>query len=316
MRNVLKTATLSFLAAFPIARPVHAGVEYLANFETTYPAAAGSKIDSCGLCHTAVPQLNPYGTAFASAGHMFAPIEGLDSDGDGFTNIAEIAAHSFPGDASDTPPPAAPTPTSTNTAPPRTATATGTSLRSPTATLTGVPGTPTATATRGPARCPGDCNGDGMVTIDELVTLVNITLNSADVATCPAGDRDDNGTVTIEEMVLAMATTLRGCPFVPTSTPTTSPPGSTSTPTSSPPGQTSTPTSTPPQPTNTPTATPPEPTAPPAGRTGTLQGTVTNSLTAAPVAGATVTLSPAIPGIMISTAADGTYSAELPIGVY
>lgn len=316
MRNVLRTAALGLLAAFAIARQAHAVSGYLANFETTYPAAASSRIDSCSLCHTAVPQVNPYGTAFASAGHMFAPIEGLDSDGDGFTNIAEIEAHSFPGDASDTPPPAAPTPTSTNTAPPRTATATGTSLRSPTATLTGVPGTPTATATRGPATCPGDCNGDGMVTIDELVTLVNITLNSADVATCPAGDRDDNGTVTIEEMVLAVATTLRGCPFVPTSTPTTSPPGSTSTPTSSPPGQTSTPTSTPPQPTNTPTTTPPEPTATRAGSTGTLQGTVTNSLTAAPVAGATVTLSPAIPGITISTAADGTYSAELPIGVY
>ena len=43
---------------------------------------------------------------------------------------------------------------------------------------------------------------------------------------------------------------------------------------------------------------------------------MTNSLTGGPVAGATVTLNPAIAGVTISTAADGTYSAELPIGVY
>jgi hypothetical protein len=47
-----------------------------------------------------------------------------------------------------------------------------------------------------------------------------------------------------------------------------------------------------------------------------LQGTVTNSLTSAPVEAATVTLSPAVSGVSITTAADGTYSAELPIGAY
>ena len=43
---------------------------------------------------------------------------------------------------------------------------------------------------------------------------------------------------------------------------------------------------------------------------------MTNSLTGGPVAGATVTVNPAIAGVTISTADDGTYSAELPIGVY
>jgi hypothetical protein len=43
---------------------------------------------------------------------------------------------------------------------------------------------------------------------------------------------------------------------------------------------------------------------------------VTNSLTSSPIEGATVTLNPPVSGVTISTAADGTYSAELPVGAY
>jgi hypothetical protein len=43
---------------------------------------------------------------------------------------------------------------------------------------------------------------------------------------------------------------------------------------------------------------------------------VTNSLTSDGIEGATVTTNPAVSGVTISTAADGSYSAELPIGVY
>jgi len=96
------------------AQPANANSTYLAAFEAQYPAAVGSRIDSCNLCHTSsIPQLNPYGTAFQGAGHVFAPIESLDSDGDGASNLAEIMALTFPGDAADTPPPAPPTPTET-----------------------------------------------------------------------------------------------------------------------------------------------------------------------------------------------------------
>jgi hypothetical protein len=35
--------------------------------------------------------------------------------------------------------------------------------------------------------CVGDCNTDGQVTIDELLTLVNIALGSAEAAACPHG---------------------------------------------------------------------------------------------------------------------------------
>jgi hypothetical protein len=79
---------------------------YLSQFKTTYPAAAMTIGASCTLCHTGSPSItniNPYAQAFANAGHNFATIEPLDSDGDGFTNIQEINAGTYPGDATSKP---------------------------------------------------------------------------------------------------------------------------------------------------------------------------------------------------------------------
>jgi hypothetical protein len=70
---------------------------------TAYPSIAGTRIDDCALCHSSIPALNSYGVALDGAGNSFAAIEGQDSDGDGFSNIAEINALTFPGDASDKP---------------------------------------------------------------------------------------------------------------------------------------------------------------------------------------------------------------------
>jgi hypothetical protein len=91
---------------------------YLTNFNTQYDAqyqTAGSKLDSCNLCHPGgnTGQLNPYAVAFAASGHNFGTIESADADGDGFTNIEEIAAGTFPGDPNDfpnAPPPPPPPP--------------------------------------------------------------------------------------------------------------------------------------------------------------------------------------------------------------
>ena len=87
---------------------------------TRYPGMVGTRIDSCSLCHTSsIPNLNPYGMAYRSSGRTpaaLAAIESLDSDGDGYTNLQEITALTFPGDPGDHP--AAATPTS----PPPTAT--------------------------------------------------------------------------------------------------------------------------------------------------------------------------------------------------
>jgi hypothetical protein len=79
---------------------------YLTQFENKYPAASGTQIDSCSLCHTDISQSsarNSYGAAFGSNSHNFAAIESLDSDGDGFTNLQEISAKTFPGNAGSKP---------------------------------------------------------------------------------------------------------------------------------------------------------------------------------------------------------------------
>jgi outer membrane protein assembly factor BamB len=61
------------------------------------------------------------------------------------------------------------------------------------------------------AGCVGDCNGDGKVTIDELVRAVNIALNDGTVDTCDAIDNDRNGMVSVDELVRAIGKSLSGC---------------------------------------------------------------------------------------------------------
>ena len=60
-------------------------------------------MDSCAVCHTSIPAVNPYGADYGSHGHSFAAIELLDSDSDGYTNLQEIEALTFPGDAGSHP---------------------------------------------------------------------------------------------------------------------------------------------------------------------------------------------------------------------
>ncbi len=83
------------------------------SFTATYPATVSSKLNSCGVCHInpggGGPR-NPYGSAFQNNGHSFSAIESIDSDGDGFTNIEEILALTWPGDPSDHPAPSDTTP--------------------------------------------------------------------------------------------------------------------------------------------------------------------------------------------------------------
>ena len=132
------------------------------NARTKYPKIVNTRLDSCSLCHTSnIPSLNPYGQAYKNNGRSVAAlgaIESSDSDGDGFTNIQEIMALTFPGDPSDFPKPNTSTPTATIRP---TATSTPTATARPTATSTRVP-SPTATsvdtatpATPGPSPMPG-----------------------------------------------------------------------------------------------------------------------------------------------------------------
>src|SRR5512146_1778379 len=127
---------------------VKANFPDISSAEARYPNIVNSRIDTCSLCHTSsIPALNPYGSAYKSAGRSsaaLAAIEPRDSDGDGWTNLQEIMALFFPGDPNDHPAGATAT-----TVPP---TATRTPVP-PTATLTPVPPTATSvppTATRTP----------------------------------------------------------------------------------------------------------------------------------------------------------------------
>jgi hypothetical protein len=59
-------------------------------------------------------------------------------------------------------------------------------------------------------RLPGDCNGDGVVTIDELILGVNISLDNLPITACPAFDTDGSGGVSIDELIQAVNAALRG----------------------------------------------------------------------------------------------------------
>jgi hypothetical protein len=67
---------------------------------------------------------------------------------------------------------------------------------------------------------PGDCGGDGMVTVDELIVGVNIALGSAAVSLCPSFDIDGDGQVTVDELIVAVNVALTGVTPTPTTTPT------------------------------------------------------------------------------------------------
>lgn len=126
---------LMFLDASSVmaAYSAHQNNQDINNFLTVYPFAKSTKLDDCVLCHKGgtignntygscdychqtyglqaphgniLLTLNPYGLAYNNAGRSqqaLTTIEGLDSDGDGYTNIVEIKAITFPGDPKDHP---------------------------------------------------------------------------------------------------------------------------------------------------------------------------------------------------------------------
>lgn len=99
------------------------------------------------------------------------------------------------------------TPTRTRTGtPPATATSTRTNTATRSATSTRTP-TPTAT----PPECVGDCGQDGDVSVNELIVMVNIALGNAPRSLCVARDRNGNGVITIDEILSAVNNALNSC---------------------------------------------------------------------------------------------------------
>ncbi len=61
------------------------------------------------------------------------------------------------------------------------------------------------------ATCAGDCGADGTVTVDELLTLVNIALGNAPTGNCLAGDVNGDHQITVDEILAATNRALNGC---------------------------------------------------------------------------------------------------------
>jgi hypothetical protein len=60
--------------------------------------------------------------------------------------------------------------------------------------------------------CTGDCNDNGAVTIDELLTMVDVALGNAAVSECLAGDASGDEAITVDEILTAVNVALNGCP--------------------------------------------------------------------------------------------------------
>lgn len=62
-----------------------------------------------------------------------------------------------------------------------------------------------------PLVCVGDCNGDGRVTISEIILGLNKLLRPIEEFQCEALDADQNGSVSISEVIAAVRAALEGC---------------------------------------------------------------------------------------------------------
>ena len=69
-----------------------------------------------------------------------------------------------------------------------------------------------------PGVCAGDCNHDGSVTIDELITMINIALGDVAFDACPAGDANADRAIAVDDVIAAAQLVLDGCGLTPTPT--------------------------------------------------------------------------------------------------
>lgn len=64
---------------------------------------------------------------------------------------------------------------------------------------------------RDPSHCAGDCDGGGAVTIDEILTMINVALGNALVSDCGRADANHDAEITIDEILTAVNSALEGC---------------------------------------------------------------------------------------------------------
>lgn len=63
-----------------------------------------------------------------------------------------------------------------------------------------------------PNGCIGNCNYSSGVTVDEILTMVNIALGNASISSCYAGDANGDLQITVDEILRAVNNALNGCP--------------------------------------------------------------------------------------------------------
>jgi hypothetical protein len=61
------------------------------------------------------------------------------------------------------------------------------------------------------AVCIGDCYARGSVTVDEILTMVNIALGNSPISDCLPGDANNDGQITVDEILTAVNNALNGC---------------------------------------------------------------------------------------------------------
>lgn len=59
------------------------------------------------------------------------------------------------------------------------------------------------------AQCAGDCNGDGRITVDEIIAAVTAALTGG--LSCQGVDRDNSGAITVDELLSTVSLALNGC---------------------------------------------------------------------------------------------------------
>lgn len=182
---------ISLVAAEPAGQPL---CSWLAT-----PCAGTDGVITWPPSPTATPTLTLTPTPTATATNTPAPTDSPTST----VTVAATPTSTPTATLTDTPT-AAPTSTVTPTATP-----TDTPPAPPTETFTMTP-TVSATPTEPPV-CPGDCNANAHVTVDELLTAVNIALGNTTVSDCSSADVSHDFKITIDEILVAVNNALDGC---------------------------------------------------------------------------------------------------------
>lgn len=183
------------------------------------PANLGTACDDFDPCTTASSCQSLEGRGFCLAGTPSAasPTATVPPTVTS-TQAVSTATHTHTRVPTATPPVQTPT-AAANTPTPAGPTATP-PAGTPTAVLdTPTPGDSTTTPTEGSGAtptpdglaCVGDCNGNNVVAINELIIGVNIALGNAVVGQCSSFDRNGNGAVAINELISGVNNALNGC---------------------------------------------------------------------------------------------------------